>query len=190
MSGLLGALKWVSRIFMYVCYGAILVLLCMTVWDVIMRYVFNKPNSGVTEVSQMLLIITMTALAHAIVEGRYVAVGVLVDRLPKKGNFAVEIIMAAVAITFFFIAGYQLILMTGVSIRLHEAYFVIKTPRWPFYLVLGISFLACIPATFVYVVERIKNYRPPQEVDFFEENPDLAILAFVDEDEEAKGGVR
>ena len=190
MTRFLKILKSISRALLYVSYGAILVLLGMTVWDVFMRYVFGRPNSGVTEVSQMLLIISMTCLAHALVEGRNVAVGVIVDRFPKVGNFAVEIIMGAVAIVFFFIVGWQLIVMTGTSMNLKEAYFVIKTPRWPMYLILGISFLACIVATFVYVMERIRNYKPPKEVDFFEENPDLAILALSGDDIEEKGGVQ
>lgn len=188
MTVFLNILKWVSRALLYVSYGAILVLLGMTVWDVIMRYVFGRPNSGVTEISQMLLIISMTCLAHAVVDGRNIAVGVLVDRLPKAGNFIIEIIMGAIAIVFFFIVGSQLIVMTGTSMNLHEAYFVLKTPRWPLYLVLGVSFLACVLATVVYVIERIRNYKPPTEIDFFEDNPDLAILAFSDGEGEEKGG--
>ena len=189
MTTFLNALKWPPRILLYISYAAILVMLGMTVWDVFMRYVFNKPTTGVGEVSQMLLVISMTCLAQALLEGRYVAVGVLVDRFPKKINFAIEIIMGIIAIVFFAIVGWELLLMTEVSYNLGELYLIIKTPRWPFYIFLGVAFISCILATIVYVYDRIKNYIPPGEANFFDENPDLAILAFDDDDHKiSKGG--
>ena len=192
MKVLLAALKWPPRALIFVSYAAILVLLCLTVWDVVNRYVFSKTTSGVTEVSQILLVISTAAIAHAIVEGRYIQVGVIVDRLPKVGNFVFEIVMAALAIFYFFIVGWQLLELTTLSVKLNEYYLVSKIPRWPMYLIMGISFLACILATVVYVIERIRNYKPPTEVDFFDENPDLAILALAEDHEgeaaEAKGG--
>ena len=181
MTVFLKILKWITRALMYVCYAAILVLLVLTVSDVIMRYGFGKPSTGVTEYSQMLLIICMTCLAHAIAEGRYISVGVIVDRFPKKLNFAFEIIMGAAACVFFYIVGSQMILAISQSIQYNERYFVLGTPRWPMYMILGIAFLACVLATVVYVIERIRNYTPPKEKDFFDDNPDLAILAHMDE---------
>lgn len=181
MSVFLKTLRSITRGFIYVCYASLVVLMVMTVVDVIMRYVFNKPSSGVTEWSQMLLIICMTAMAHALVDGRFVLVGTIVDKFPKKVNFAFEIIMGAISFTFFFIVGYQLMKMVGNSMSHNELYFIIKTPKWPMYLILGASFLATALATIVYVIERITNYTPPQEKTVFDENPDLAILALSDE---------
>ena len=183
MSVFLKILKGISRVLVYVSYGAITVMAVMTVFNVIMRYIFKSPASGVTEISQMLLIISMTALAHACVEGRFIAVGAFVDRFPKKASIALEVIMGAIALAFFLFVGWQLIVQVGASIRGNEAYFMIKTPRWPMYLILGISFLATALATIVYVIERIQNFTPPREKNVFDENPDLAILAFSDEDD-------
>jgi TRAP-type C4-dicarboxylate transport system permease small subunit len=181
MSVLLKTLKAIARALVYVSYAAIIVLAVMTVIDVIMRFAFHKPNSGVTEWSQIFLIICMTAMAHALVEGRFIAVGTLVDRFPKNANLAVEIIMGAISFAFFLVVGWQLIKMVGTSMMFKETYFVIKTPRWPLYAVLGVAFLASALATVAYVIERVKNFTPPKDKNVFDENPDLAILALADE---------
>jgi len=158
-------IKAMTRYLMYVGYAAVVVLLAITVWDVIARYAFGKPSSGITEISQMLLIITMITMAHAIVDNRWIQVGVVVDKFPLKVNIAFEVGMAIVAVVIFFIIGSQLIIMAELSVRIRETYFVLGTPRWPMYAVLGISFLACILATFVYTVERIKKVLPPKTAD-------------------------
>ncbi|MDR0874942.1 MAG: TRAP transporter small permease [Clostridiales Family XIII bacterium] len=177
MSVFVKTLKTIARALIYVSYAAIVVMAVMTVVDVIMRFVFSKPNSGVTEWSQILLIVAMTAMAHSLVEGRFISVGTLVDAFPKRANFAVEIIMGALSLIFFLVVGWQLIKMVGMSMSFHETYFVIKTPRWPMYAILGISFLSSALGTIVYVIERIQNYSPPGDKTVFDENPDLAILA-------------
>jgi TRAP-type C4-dicarboxylate transport system permease small subunit len=193
MAVILKILKLVTRCFMYVSYGAILVLLALTVWDVIARYVFGKPSSGMPEISQMLLIICMTCLAHAIVEGRWINVGVVVDRFPRSVNIGFEIGSAVVSFVFFVIVGYQLLLLSQGSVLLREAYFILGVPRWPMYLVLGVSFLACCLATFVFVIERIQKIKAPPVEENILDSPDLAILMSIsDEDGNAakEGGVK
>ena len=190
MSIFIKSMKWITRVCMYVCYAAMLALLAITVYDVIMRYVFNNPSSGVTEWSQMLLITGMLCMANACAEGRFIAVGVLVDRFPKKANAAVEIAMVAAAIVFFIIVGYQLILLSQLADQMNEAYFVIKTQKWPMYLILGISFLTCVFAAIIYVIERLKKLFSAQaevEEDILD-NPELAILLGKDV-EDKEGGV-
>jgi len=188
MSVFIKILKTISRSLLYVSYVAIAGMAIMTVFNVVMRYIFNSPVIGVTEVSQMFLIVAMTALAHSCVEGRFIAVGAFVDHTPKKLNISIEIVMGAVALVFFFFVGWQLIVQVGVSYSTHEAYFMIKAPRWPMYLILGISFLATALATIAYVIERLQNFTPAKEKNVFDENPDLAILALSEDDDFALAG--
>ena len=181
-------LRIITRIFLYISYLAIAVLAVMTVVDVVRRYFFGLTMNGVAEYSQMLLIVSMTAMAYALVEGRFIAVNVLVDRFPKIVNLSIEILMGALSLAFFILVGTQLVGQIESSIRIGEAYFMIGVPKWPLYGALGSSFLACIPATIVYVYERIVNYKDRSEKTVFDENPDLAILAFTDNDQMEAGG--
>lgn len=183
MSVLLKTLRTVARVLLYISYAAIAVMAVMTVFNVIMRYIFKSPASGVTEISQMLLIIAMTALAYACIDGRFIAVDAFVGRFPKNANLTIEIIMGIIGFAFFFFVGWQLLHQVSVSISTHEAYFMIKAPRWPMYLILGISFIATALATIVYVVERFRNFTSSKDKNVFDENPDLAILALSDDDD-------
>ena len=183
MSALLKTIRMITTAFVYVSYAAVIVTAAMTVGDVIMRFVFDRPNSGVTEWSQILLIVSMTAMSHALLEGRFISVGTLVDRFPRKLSIAFEIIMGLICFVFFLIVGWQLIKMVETSIAFNETYFVIKTPRWPMYAILGVAFLSAALATVAYVIERVIRKDSSKGNSVFDENPDLAILAFSDDEE-------
>ena len=174
-------MKTITKYLMYVSCVATLVLLVMTVASVVIRYIFGIGFIWVTEWSQMMLIIAMTAMSRSLLEGRFVSVGAVVDNFPKKANLAIEILMGALAIVFFLIVGVQFIIAIEMAMVGHSQYFVIKVVKWPMYAVMGVSFLACAMATIVYVVERIKNYVDPKSKTVFDENPDLAILALTED---------
>ena len=181
MSIVAKALRFITRIFLYISYLAIAVLAVMTVADVVRRFLFGLTMNGVTEYSQMLLIISMTAMAYALVEVRFIAVNVLVERFPKVVNLTIEVFMGLVSLAFFVLVGLQMIGQIDSSILFGESYFMIGVPKWPMYAALGASFLACTLATIVYVFERIINYKDRSEKTVFDDNPDLAILALTQE---------
>ena len=182
MSSVIKFLKLITRVVMYISYASITVLAALTVFDVVRRFIFSRTLTGVTEWSQMLLIISMTAMAQAMVEGRFINVGVLVDRFPKKINIAFELLMGFISFAFFIVVGWQLINQIESSIRFKEAYFMLGTPRWPFYLILGIAFLACALSTIIYVYERIVNFKSAKDKTLLDDNPDLAILGVTEDD--------
>ena len=136
----------------------------------------------------MLLIVCMTAMAHALVEGRFIAVNVLVDRFPKKLNLAIELFMGIISFAFFILVGVQMFNQIGFSIQTKQAYFMVKLPKWPMFAALGASFLACALGTVVYVYERIINFKDPKEKTVYDDNPDLAILALSEDDNSNAGG--
>ena len=183
------ALKVVTRIFLYISYLVISVLAVLTVVDVVRRFILGLTLNGVAEYSQMLLIFCMTAMAHALVEGRFIAVNVLVDRFPKVINLALEVLMGVISFAFFILVGWQLFRQIGFSIQFGEAYFMVKIPKWPMYAALGASFIACALGTPVYIYERLKNYKDPKEKTIYDDNPDLAILSLSDDGDFSEGGV-
>ena len=188
MSVVTKVLKIITRIFLYISYLAVSVMAVLTVVDVVRRFILGLTLNGVAEYSQMLLIVCMTAMAHALVEGRFIAVHVLVDRFPKKLNLAIEIFMGIVSFAFFILVGVQMFNQIGFSIQTSQAYFMVKLPKWPMYAALGASFLACSLGTVVYVYERLINYKDPKEKTVFDEAPDLAILALSENDSAEAGG--
>jgi len=174
-------MRVVTHVIQFISYASISLLALLTVVDVVRRFIFGVTMSGVTEYSQILLIISMTAMGYALVERRFIVVNEFVEKFPKWVNISMEIFMGAVSCAFFGIVGYMLIVRIESSIRFREAYFMIGVPEWPFIGILGLSFLACALATVVYVYERIVNYKDPEDRSFIDE-PELSILGLTEED--------
>ena len=180
-------MKVIIHLIQFISYAAITCLMVLTVVDIVRRYVFSMAMNGVTEFSQMLLIISMTALAHALAEKRFVAVGEFVAKFPRWVDFAIELIMGIISFAFFVIVGWMLFGQIESSIKLKEAYFMIKVVKWPFYGVLGLAFASCALAVIVYVYERVVEFfRNAGEKSFIDE-PELSILGLTEEDLKGKG---
>ena len=177
--------KIVTRLLIYVSYVALVALLILTVIDVVRRFIFGLAITGVPEYSQMFLIISMTAMAHTLIEGKFIGVSTLVDMFPKWLNLAIEVFMGLCAMVFFTLVGVQLIRQVESSIVFKESYFMIGVPRWPMYAILGVSFLACTLASITYVLERIAKFKDPKQKNVLDD-PEIAFLVEADEAGEEK----
>ena len=181
MSIVTKVLKSITRILMYISYASIVALAVITVFDVIRRIIFGVATTGVTEYSQIFLIISMTALANACAEKRFVVVNEFVDKFPKGINLAIEALMGLVSAVFFLVVGWMLVGQIDSSILFKESYWMVNVPRWPFYGVLGVSLLACVFGTIVYTYEKIAFFKDPSEKTFLDE-PELSLLGLTEED--------
>ena len=192
MGAFIKLLKGICHVCLIICCIAVTVLMLFTVYNVIMRYVFSNPNSGVAEWSQILLIISMTGMGFAVADGRATRVGILVDRFPKKLNIAFEIITGIIGIAFFAISGWRLFVAIESSIRFREAYFFIGFPRWPSYLALGIAFSSAAIGSVVFMHKSVTQFKPAVARGMLEDNPEIAILMAdgnpLEEGKESEGG--
>jgi TRAP-type C4-dicarboxylate transport system permease small subunit len=78
-------------------YGAILslfVLMMLVVANIVGRYFFHHPVMGTVEIgSYLLLMIVGLGLGGAALERRHIKVDLLMDRLPKKTQLIIDIVM-------------------------------------------------------------------------------------------------
>ena len=176
MNVIIKALKWICHVCLIISCIAITVLMLFTVFNVIMRYIFGRPNSGVAEWSQILLIISMAGMGFAVADGRTTRVGLLVDRFPKVANIVFEIVTGVIGIAFYAITGWRLIVAIESSRRFREAYFFIGFPRWPAYLALGIAFLSAAVGSIVFIHKSVTSFKPVEAKTMLDENPELAGL--------------
>ena len=185
MSLFLRILKTVCLVFMIISCVVTVGLALFTTYNVIMRYVFGRPSSGVAEWSQMLLILSMTCLGYTYLDGRAIRVGVLVDRFPRKVSIIFELVAGIVSFVFFVLVGYRLLVRIEMAMKFKEAYFVIKVQKWPMYAALGVSFFTAALGTVHFVITKIKDASDPKGKDVLQDNPELAILALSDDEEHA-----
>ena len=180
-------MKVIIHMTQFISYASITILMVLTVVDIVRRYVFSMAMNGVTEYSQMLLIISMTALAHALAEKRFVSVGEFVAKFPRWLDLTIEILMGVVSFAFFVIVAWMLFGQIDSSIMLKEAYFMIKVVKWPFYGVLGLAFSSCALAVIVYIYERVAEFFNSTGEKTFLDEPELSILGLTEEDLKGKG---
>jgi len=80
-----GIIRTVSRLLGYVATGFMVVLMLLTVVDVFLRYFFNAPITGATEISRLLMIIIVfPALGWAAIDRVHIRVDLVVSRIPPK----------------------------------------------------------------------------------------------------------
>ena len=187
VSVFLKVLRIVCIVFMIISCIVTVVLALFTTYNVVMRYLFGKPNSGVAEWSQMLLILSMTCLGYTFLDGRAIRVGVLVDRFPRNINLTFELVAGLLSFLFFILVGWRLFARIDMAMKFKEAYFVIKVAKWPMYAGLGASFFSAAVGTVSFVITRILEILHPKEKDNLLDNPEFAILALSDDGDETAG---
>ena len=185
MSVFLKVLRTVCLVFLIFSCITIIALAILTTYNVIMRFFLGKPNSGVVEWSQMILIASMACLGYTFLDGRAIRVGVLVDTFPDKLNIAFEIFTGIVSFAFCILVGWRLFARIEIAMRFKEAYYVVGVPRWPMFAALGASFFSAALGTVSFVITKVLDIKTPKGKDIIRDNPELAFLAL---EEDAKEG--
>lgn len=134
-------MKIVSYISRFLGYVAAVMLGCMmmlTVVDVFMRYVFNSPITGATEISElMMVIVVFPALAWIALERSHITVDLLLSKWSREVRFIVEIITLLFALGTFGIITWQSFLE---SAEVKDATSLLEVPESPFHWVMTLGF--------------------------------------------------
>lgn len=77
-------LSWLSKLFLYVAYSAMIAMILVTVADVALNFFASSPIFGVYEVVQLLLVVaTFPAMPETFLRGRHIVVE-LIDHLVSE----------------------------------------------------------------------------------------------------------
>lgn len=144
----------VIRIGGYIAALALAAMMLLTVTDVFLRFVFNRPILGCTEIAEhMMVVLSFLAIAYAAIEGIHVRVELLVKRLRKKAQALFAIIgfllslVLCIPLTLVYIP-------EAISVKnFGEESEVLAIPAFPFYVVVIIG---CALLTVVVIIELIK----------------------------------
>jgi TRAP-type C4-dicarboxylate transport system permease small subunit len=119
--------------------GAVLVaLMCLTVADVVGRYFFNSPISGVFDLTQFsVLIMTFLSFAYCGFRGAHVVIELLYDRIPEGAQFAVRRLSNAVGTVLFAVIAWRAVVQSFDVREFNETSQLLTIPYWPFYYVVA-----------------------------------------------------
>jgi TRAP-type C4-dicarboxylate transport system permease small subunit len=146
-------IRVVSRVLGYVATGFMIVLMMLTVVDVFLRYFFNAPITGTTEISRLLMIIIVfPALGWAAIDRAHIRVDLIVSRIPARLQAIFGSITFLFALVTYVIITWRSFLEAVVVNRQTSLLHLSFTP---FYWVMSVGFAIFCLAIFALVVEDI-----------------------------------
>jgi TRAP-type C4-dicarboxylate transport system permease small subunit len=132
-----------STSFGFACIGLVglVVMAGLTFMDVFLRYVFNRPILGSTEIIEYTMVCLITGAALCALRGRHVKMELFVQRLPQKAQVVIDTTTLLVSLVVYGLASWRIILeaLHARATGLESDFLAI--PAYPFYWVLGISML-------------------------------------------------
>ena len=140
---------------------AVVFMMLITVVDVVLRKFFASPILGVTEYSQMIMVIILLAAASTGMADGHIKVDLVTSRLPKKAQNIIEII--TLILTF----GMSLLMATSVAYAGYRAinsglkFLTVKISQAPFILLYSLGLLVMAIAAICLLIEakrRLKKH--------------------------------
>ena len=139
--------------------GVLGLMMLLTVADVFLRYFFNSPITGTTEITEfMMVIVVFPALGWCAITRRHVKVDLLVLYLPRKVQTIIDTITLLATLGIFIIITWQSFL-EAMDVSTTTA--LLSLPHYPFYWVLtfGLALFCFSIATLIIenIVEEVNK---------------------------------
>lgn len=158
-------IKWFVSIPAIVAGSVLILIMLLTTLDVILRFFFNAPITGCSEITQRFIIVAgFLGMGWCALNNQHIKVDLLVGRLPPKGqkvfsifNYIVVGIISALITKQSYT---QAILVKKMNIQSQ----LLGIPNFPFYFVVSISYFILLVTIVFLIVYTILN-KNPQEAD-------------------------
>jgi len=132
----------ISRIFGVVAVGTLIAMMMLTVADIVLRYVFNRPIPASLEFTEYLMLgVVFLALAWCALKGMHVKVDILVSRFSPRVHAVFSGINSLVVLAVCVLLVSQNYSESIVARQYHSASDVTGIPWYPFYLVVAFGFV-------------------------------------------------
>lgn len=146
-------IRIVNRVLGYVASGFLIILMMLTVVDVFLRFFFNSPLTGTTEMSQlMMVIIVFPALGWAAIDRAHIKVDLLVRLIPDKPKAVLNTVTFVIALGIYAIITWQSFKEAAVVNRQTS---LIHLPFAPFYWLMSVSLAVFCLAILALIIEEI-----------------------------------
>lgn len=143
---------------------ALLSFILMTNFDVLMRWLFNSPINGVSDVGPLVVaIVTAAFFPLALTERCHVSMGFLGDLLGPRTRLWLDAFAALVTWAFFVLLAWQLVRYAVELHRLGETTWVVQIPIAPWWFAVGLFMVACAVVQLAVVVVEASRARDRQD---------------------------
>ena len=132
------------------------IMMLLTVVDVVLRYVFDRPLMGSMELTEYLMVCVGTlGLAWCALEGAHIKVEIIVSRFPQRLQKFVDSFNYVLLIGVSGVIASQTFVRAGTVRRLHVASAMLDVPQHPFVLVTTFSYLLLFLTAIMLLVHAI-----------------------------------
>lgn len=133
----------------------LMAMMLLTVADVFMRYIFIRPITGTTELTEYMMVCTLFGMVPCALENRHIKVDVVAQRLPPRLQAIIDIITLLGGLVLVVILSWQ-----GFAAGLYELSYDVRSsmleiPDFPFYVVLALSFAILSLVMVVLIIQRM-----------------------------------
>lgn len=151
-------MKFIHALSRYAGYVATVVLglmMLLTVADVFMRYFFNSPITGTTEITQlMMVIVVFLSLPWGGVTGSHVKVDLIVRRFGRKTRAIFDVVTLLLSLFIFAIIAWRSLLE---SMQIETTTSLIGVPHAPFYYILTLGFALLTLVILTLIVDAVRK---------------------------------
>jgi TRAP-type C4-dicarboxylate transport system permease small subunit len=148
-------IKFFSRMAAYVSSVTIGVMMMLTVTDVFMRYVFARPITGSTEITEFMMVVLILSVIPTALANRHIRVDVLTERLTPKGQAFFDAIMLIASSWLVVVMGWRAFKACFFMISNDVRSPTLDIPIYPFYLVVAAAFAILFIVMIALIVQRI-----------------------------------
>lgn len=150
----------VAKGFAYAAGAGMFVMMCVTVADVIMRYVVRHTFAGAPEIAEFLMIITIYLVwGYCAVRRSHVAVSIFVERFSPRVQKVISLFVLPPSLFIFAIMAWRMLVEAGHQRGIST---VLRIPKGPFFAIMGIGVLMLCIGTLKLILEDAKSLKSIQ----------------------------
>ena len=154
----------ISRFIALIGLAGLLVLASATVVDVFMRWLFNKPIVGLNDTHSLFTaIVIASCFPLCIHKNGNITIRFIGNIFGPKVKAALDVLGNLVTFVIFALMAWQLWLFTDQLARDGENTWVLNWPVSPWWRVITIIILICVPITLVCVAQHIRSFMKPED---------------------------
>lgn len=136
----------------------LILMMLLTVTDVFLRAVLNKPIIGTTEITeQMMVAVVFLGLGWCALQGRHISVDLFVSHYPKVLQWFIDILIYLIGLFFVAIMLWRTYMTTLMVKNLGITCSYIGVPKYPFYATATVGWLALLLSMVSLLIRKLVN---------------------------------
>ena len=142
----------------WMIYGSILVMAVMmllVVADVLSTLVFSRPITGTVEITEYMMICLLIGMAPAAIAGQHVKVDAIIMRIKPRARAIIESVLYVLCLGMAAMLTWRGLEQGLLVLSYHSTSSMLRIPRFPFYMILVVSFAMLALAIIFILVQRI-----------------------------------